>query len=368
MSEDVGLDPTVSEAAEPPRTPTPALSTADLVDAGDRVARRAEAMRLHRWFWGEGVVLHGLLDWADANGRPEPASVGEFLANARAVGVRPDHVNSLAPGGAAVRLDHADLVRILDAWLDGADVTRAPNGAVEHWPGGVWADTVHMMGLFLLAKARRFVDPEPARTIARQWLAHADILQHPDSGLMAHGSHHGETIWCFWGRANAWLALSATDILEVARDLGDPELDELADQVRVRLRRQLRSLVAVQPDHGVWDVLVDSHPEVRGILETSAAAGIAAALWRARRLGVGDDGHDRAADLAMRAVHAYTEQDGTLALTSAGTILQLIPFGYAVIRSDRIQPWGQGLALRAYAEAVRARREESDRTDDHHQE
>jgi hypothetical protein len=37
-----------------------------------------------------------------------------------------------------------------------------------------------------------------------------------------------------------------------------------------------------------------------------------------------------------------------------GTILQLIPFGYSVIRSDRPQPWGQGLALAAIAAALSA--------------
>lgn len=351
-AENPGLDPTVAEAAEPPRTPAASLDRATLVATGDRVAARAEAMRLHRWFWGEGVVLHGLLDWADANRRPTPPFVEQFLTGARSVGVRPDHVNSLAPGGAAVRLGHDDLVAVLDRWLESASVTRASNGAVEHWPGGVWADTVHMMGLFLLARARRDRDPAPAREIARQWLAHAEILQHP-SGLMAHGSNRGETIWCFWGRANAWLALSATDIVEVAAELGDPELDDLAGRVAAGLTRQLDALVAHQPGHGVWDVLVDGHPEVAGVLETSAAAGIAAALWRARRCGLGGQAYATAADRAMRGVHAYVEPDGTLARTSAGTILQLIPFGYAVIRTDRIQPWGQGLALRAYAEAVR---------------
>ncbi|GAB3710310.1 glycoside hydrolase family 88 protein [Mariniluteicoccus flavus] len=353
---DPGLDPTVAEAAEPPRTPAAALTVAQLVATGDRIAQRAEAMRLHRWFWGEGVVLHGLLDWADAAGRDTPAFVGEFLDNARRAGIRPDHVNSLAPGGAAVRLGRVDLVAALDRWLESASVTRAPNGAIEHWPGGVWADTVHMMGLFLLEKAIRGGDPEPAREVARQWLAHADVLQHPDNGLMAHGSHRGETIWCHWGRANAWLALSATDVVTAARALGDGELDDLAGRVGDRVTHQLAALVAHQPAHGMWDVLVDGHPEVAGIAETSAAAGIAAALFRARRLGLGEASWTTSADLALRAVHAYVDADGTLAGTSAGTILQLIPFGYAVIRTDRIQPWGQGLALRAYAEGLREAR------------
>ncbi|MFE4470426.1 hypothetical protein ACFRFH_16575 [Leifsonia sp. NPDC056824] len=36
-------------------------------------------------------------------------------------------------------------------------------------------------------------------------------------------------------------------------------------------------------------------------------------------------------------------------MVSAGTVLQIIPFGYSVICDDRAQPWGQGLALEAIA-------------------
>ncbi len=39
---------------------------------------------------------------------------------------------------------------------------------------------------------------------------------------------------------------------------------------------------------------------------------------------------------------------------SAGTVLQLVPFGYSVIRNDRLQLWGQGLALQAVAAAMGA--------------
>jgi unsaturated rhamnogalacturonyl hydrolase len=43
-----------------------------------------------------------------------------------------------------------------------------------------------------------------------------------------------------------------------------------------------------------------------------------------------------------------------LTRVSAGTVLQLVPFGYSVIRDDRPQLWGQGLALHAVAAALAA--------------
>jgi unsaturated rhamnogalacturonyl hydrolase len=91
-------------------------------------------------------------------------------------------------------------------------------------------------------------------------------------------------------------------------------------------------------------VLVDSPPENRGILETSAAAGIGAAMLRTRGL-------EQAGGLAVRGALAYVEA-GVLTRVSAGTVLQLVPFGYSVIRDDRPQPWGQGLALHALAAAI----------------
>jgi unsaturated rhamnogalacturonyl hydrolase len=119
------------------------------------------------------------------------------------------------------------------------------------------------------------------------------------------------------------------------------------------LTRQLVALAEHQPQHGVWSVLVDEHPETAGLVETSAAAGIGAAMLRARRL-LPDlpDTVNHAGWRAVRGALAYVDPDGTLTRTSAGTVLQLVPFGYSVIRDDRIQPWGQGLAMHAVAAAL----------------
>ena len=105
----------------------------------------------------------------------------------------------------------------------------------------------------------------------------------------------------------------------------------------------------------MWSVLVDDQPECAGIVETSAAAGIGAAMLRASTVvrdlpqPVTESGW-----LAVRGALAYVDDAGTLTRTSAGTVLQLIPFGYSVIRDDRLQLWGQGLSLHAVAAALAA--------------
>ncbi len=55
---------------------------------------------------------------------------------------------------------------------------------------------------------------------------------------------------------------------------------------------------------------------------------------------------------AIAAALTYVDAAGTLTRTSAGTVLQLIQFGYSVIRNDRMQLWGQGLALNAISAAI----------------
>jgi unsaturated rhamnogalacturonyl hydrolase len=302
---------------------------------------------LHRWFWPEGVALSGLAafgehdfvrNWVAARITAKPAIV---------------HVNDVTPAAAGAATGFtAELGPYVD-WVMSAP--RAASGAIEHWPGGLWADTMFMAGAFLCRLGRSAGDEALIEEAGRQYLLHAQVLQDEATGLFAHGSHRGETIWCFWGRANAWAALAGVELLEVG---GGSARDEIAQ----RLERQLSALAERQPEHGVWDVLVDGRPETAGILETSSAAGLGAAMLRAGQLQAGQF---KAAlspaitDAGWRAVGgalAYVDDDGYLTRVSAGTILQLIPFGYSVIRSDRPQLYGQGLALTAVAAALGAAR------------
>lgn len=321
------------------------------------VAAATWRLGLRRWFWGEGVCLLGLVRAAEAYDEPVPAAVLDWYDSRLADPASDptallDHVNEVAPGTAAVHLvTHGERTAYLPAldrlekWTRRAEVTRDATGAIEHWPGGVWADTMVMVGAFLLRLGEQRRDRELVAEGVAQVLAHAEVLQ-ADNGLFVHGSHHGDAIPCHWGRANAWAALALVEALEIDRDLVDPDS---RDELRHRLDEQLSALAATQPDHGIWDVLVDGHPETAGIIETSAAAGIAAAMLRSVPL-LGTDRYAAPGWRALRGVLGQVDE-GVLTRVSAGTVLQLIPFGYSVIRDDRPQPWGQGLLLLALAAA-----------------
>ncbi len=362
-----GHDLTQAEDAPPPRGPLPAtaMTVSRLADLGDRIARRTWEQGLHSWFWGEGVCLLGMVRLAGALRRGFPAEVVNWIDRQVAAGVKVEHVNDVAPGTVAVLAHDTDGRRYLDvaeelnAWLR-EHASRDASGAIEHWPGGVWADTTFMAGVFLAHLGVATNRSELVDECADQLLAHAQVLQDPESGLFMHGSHRGESIPCFWGRANAWCALSAVEFLELAAQTGLASPDRI-ERVSAVLGKQLHALARRQPEHGVWSVLVDDQPENAGILETSAAAGIGAAMLRAQPLDL-----PWAADVAeagwraVRGALSYVDDDGTLTRVSAGTVLQLVPFGYSVIRDDRIQPWGQGLALHAVAAALEALRDEGE--------
>lgn len=182
--------------------------------------------------------------------------------------------------------------------------------------------------------------------IGDQLVAHIELLQNPSTKLFAHGSHKGETLWNYWGRGNAWMSLSAVEFLDACAVLGiEPKSLEV---VKNALREQLLALIPLLPDYGIWDVLVDHQVENKGVLETSATAGFGAAMIRAIRYF--PDLKMELSQIGRKAIAAsltYVDSLGVLTRTSAGTVLQLIPFGYSVIRSDRMQLWGQGLALNA---------------------
>ena len=352
-----GEDLSSAELAAPARAPlTVAELAGGLDDLEAALTAGAVTQGLSRWFWGEGVSLLALARLARLRGQgPHPVVVEHIDPHIRTHPTL-EHVNNLAPGAALaelLRIEHdADRRALLEAGLDwyatAPEATRAPNGALEHWPGGVWADTVYMAGEFLLRAGEVLGRPELVAQARDQWLAHAEVLQDPASGLFAHGTHQGERVPCHWGRANAWIALAGADLVAAGADT--------SGEITERLASQLAALERYQPGHGVWDVLVDDQPETRGVLETSAAAGLGAAALRFAALDPA--ARTQVREMGERAVLgalAYVE-DSYLTRVSAGTVLQLIPFGYSVIRDDRPQPWGQGLAL----EAVAAWRENSE--------
>lgn len=352
-----GEDTTSSALETPALTPlTSENLTPDFLTATARkIIDATWKAGLPQWSWGEGVYLLAEVRYHEGIGEAAPQRLLDWYTGRSAL--TSGHINNVAPGAAASRLhaagalNAAAITESLEKWImDPSSATRAANGAVEHWPGGVWADTCYMMGTFLLNHGVATQKSSYLEFIGTQLVAHIDLLQNSTTKLFAHGSHRGETLWNYWGRGNAWMSLSTVEFLDACAALGinPPTLAP----IKSALESQLKALIPLLPDYGIWDVLVDHQVENAGILETSATAGFGAAMVRAAR-HLPHMAHELR-EVGMKAIAAsltYVDSAGVLTRTSAGTVLQLIPFGYSVIRSDRMQLWGQGLALNAITAA-----------------
>jgi unsaturated rhamnogalacturonyl hydrolase len=348
-----GEDTTSSTLEAPPLSPLPIETfTPDFLhELAERIIHATWDAGLPQWSWGEGVYLLSEVRYYETVGKEIPERLRDWYVGRSAI--TSGHINNVAPGAAASRmhaarvLDATEINSSLERWvMDPQSASRAANGAVEHWPGSAWADTCYMMGTFILNHGVGTKNLRHIEFIGEQLVAHIELLQNPTTKLFAHGSHRGESLWNYWGRGNAWMALSAVEFLDACDAL---EITPATSQIiKNGLRNQLKALIPLLPDYGIWDVLVDHQVENKGILETSATAGIGAAMIRAmRHLPEMKADLDVTGRRAIAASLTYIDSQGVLTRTSAGTVLQLIPFGYSVIRSDRIQLWGQGLALNA---------------------
>lgn len=348
-----GEDTTSSFLEAPPLKPLlpESLTTEFLQATAARIIDATWRSGLPQWSWGEGVYLLAEVHYHELLGVKPPQRLLDWYTSKSAV--TSGHINNVAPGAAAARLhatgtlDASATNASLEKWImDPASATRAANGAVEHWPDGVWADTCYMMGTFLLNHGVGTKNSYHVEFIGKQLVAHIELLRNSKTHLFAHGSHKGETLWNYWGRGNAWMALSAVEFLDACEVLEVNPAQCVA--IKQALREQLAALIPLLPEYGIWDVLVDHQVENAGILETSATAGLGSAMLRAARHL--PDIADELTTTGQRAIAAalkYVDASGVMTRTSAGTVLQLIPFGYSVIRSDRLQLWGQGLGLSA---------------------
>lgn len=348
-----GEDTTSSALEAPPLIPIAKdlLTPNFLKETASRIIGATWQAGLPQWSWGEGVYLLSEVRYHETVEQEIPAKLIDWYAKRGAI--TSGHINNVAPGAAASRvhagglMDASDTNISLEKWvMDPSSATRAANGAVEHWPGGVWADTCYMMGTFLINHGVGTKNLAYIEFIGDQLVAHIELLQNPTTKLFAHGSHRGETLWNYWGRGNAWMSLSAVEFLDACEALGIKPKSH--DVVKKALKDQLLALIPLLPDYGIWDVLVDHQVENKGVLETSATAGFGSAMIRAiRHFPELKKELHAAGTTAIAAALTYVDSSGVLTRTSAGTVLQLIPFGYSVIRSDRMQLWGQGLALNA---------------------
>lgn len=137
---------------------------------------------LTQWSWGEGVYLLAQVRYHEVSKSEIPVQIIDWYKSGG--NFTSGHINNVAPGAAAARLlsrglpIDSTLISKLTHWIaNPKSATRDANGAIEHWPGSVWADTCYMLGTFYLNLAQNTKNQNLVEFIGQQLVSHYAILQ-----------------------------------------------------------------------------------------------------------------------------------------------------------------------------------------------
>ncbi|AEJ61616.1 glycosyl hydrolase family 88 [Spirochaeta thermophila DSM 6578] len=326
----------------------PTIDPERLREIIDLVAKRTMNVDF-TWDWPAGVAFHGICRAWEATGKDEYLEflirwVDEYLE----VGLPPFTVNACAMGHTLLTLHEAtgetrymDLVMQKVRYLR-EEAPRFGEGVLQHtvstkndFPEQAWVDTLFMAAYFLLRVGVTLQDDEIIEDALSQYYWHEELLQDETTNLFYHawdnlsGTHLSGI---FWGRGNAWAALTMAEALRLI-DYTYP----MFMQIEGALRDLLSALVRLQSEEGLWHTVLT---DPSSYLETSASAGIAAAL-----VLYGHPLHGKYVARALNGIVDNIGPDGSVRNVSAGTAVMRDVEAYKQIPKKRVQGWGQGLAL-----------------------
>jgi unsaturated rhamnogalacturonyl hydrolase len=345
-----------------------------MADAGailDRVAERTLALsriyagaekdpvhwRWARWDWSMGVAFYGLCAAAaKRNNAAWSEEMKQWIEARLEKGAAVPNVNSTALLHTLLHLDpsgerpeYGDVCRRFDDYLMHVQA-RTPSGAIPHaLPGQgfddqIWADTLFMSVLYLARRGAELGEERYTREAIRQLLLHMTRLRDDASRLYTHGWDDvlGNPLGSLWGRGNAWVAISAIEILQYVPDSPDKA------SVLTLLQEQLEALERLQAENGMWRTVLDCEESYQ---ETSVTVGIAYAVAKGIRLGLVDRRFEGMGRKAFRAVLERIDAEGNVLEASTGTAIQSSDEGYNAIPFD-VTPFTQGLTLMALCESL----------------
>jgi rhamnogalacturonyl hydrolase YesR len=234
--------------------------------------------------WGDGILMLGLLEAADALGEERYAQGARRWLDAQlaegvnlAEGATWDWGALPLPAIALYRRTREEPYLALARQVCEHITTRArrtADGAVVTHAGRpqLWVDSMYFTAPALIRTAavtdeQRYVDEA-----VRELEVHARHLLDASTGLFRHmwDEESGQRSPCPWARGNAWAALATLELLN-ALPQDHPRRVPLAEM----LRRQMEAVVRLQDASGLWHTVLD-RPD--SYLETSCAAMFALAI------------------------------------------------------------------------------------------
>jgi unsaturated rhamnogalacturonyl hydrolase len=210
-----------------------------------------------------------------------------------------------------------------------------------------------MMTVIPLAKIGLLLNrPDYVAEAKYQFMMHINYLMDPVSGLWYHGweftpeakSSGHNFAKALWARGNCWITVAIPLFISI---LGDAMDEPLRRHLVSVLERQSEALVKCQdPKTGLWHTLL---VDPSSYVESSAAAGFAAGMLMAIRMGLISEKYLASATKGLAGVIAQIRPDGELENTSFGTGMGRDLQFYKDIPITSM-PYGQALAMLALVE------------------
>ena len=317
-----------------------------------------EPYAIYRWKYTEGVTLWAFLLLHEHTGNPAylgqvHASLANYDANQR-IRVHGDsepidYIGAMAHAILEYSLRSGDQ-RLLDEALEAArffrhDVARTSDGLIAYHSdperGRIWADALFMV-VPLMAKAGRYLDDDSYYDdVLEQFRGFADKLRDPEVGLYHQGwNWHGPgPSPGFWGRANGWVALAMTEVLDTIPE-DYPGRDVLLDLYQ----DFAQAIVEHQGRSGMWHQLLN-HPE--SYEETSCTGMFIYALVRGVDRGWLDEAYIDAIEYGHAGLSRMISLNGGIDNICPGTPTQSSEQAYLDLEPRRNDSHGIGPTLLA---------------------
>lgn len=332
-----------------------------ILDTIDRVVKRTMNIDF-TWDWPGGVAFYGVCKAWEVTGRQEYIEmlarwVDEYIE----IGLPKFMVNACAMGHAMITLHEATgEQKYLDIAVQKAeylhkDAVRFGENVFQHtvsskndFPEQAWADTLFMAAYFLLRMGFKLNKKEYVEDALNQYYWHEELLQDEKTNIFYHAwdnVNKSHLSGIYWARANAWAAYTMAQAYGMLN-----YLNPMWMQLGGALGDQLSALVRLQSEDGLWHTILNDESSY---LETSASAGIAAAL-----VINGHPLHAKYVQKALKGMLDNIAEDGTVKNVSAGTAVMLTAEDYKKVPKKRIQGWGQGLTLAFLCALMKQKREQ----------
>ncbi|MBR2883455.1 MAG: glycoside hydrolase family 88 protein [Clostridia bacterium] len=288
------------------------------------------------WEWGQGVCLTGI---AKAYEATDDEEYSDFLKawfkrnNEKKIF---GSVNCVIPCYAALTLYrktkdsfYKDICDTYATWAKDIALKTTNGGLAHVWSRGgledyknqLWADSLFMAGMFMVAYGKEIGDEKLLSEGIEQFKIHLECLYDDDAQLFSHGYHciEEKRLGAHWGRGNGWVVASLSEIFNI---LGTENCPDNFKEVFKTVMAKAKSL---KTKNGMLRTLIDREDSYE---ESTASQLFGYAAIRGYEAELLDESYISWANEINKALEFY--DNGAAKFASGGTDCQEIAGYYNI--------------------------------------